>query len=398
MALPIRGISNPKLWTHILTSDFISGNDREELYMKKWIAFFKYQFRYKLSSVYIILGMTVGFLALYNGIGIYRYIREYTNDLRGNRYAYSTELQMSSTTPFSVKKYLYDVICVVRMDYIDVYVDAEDVTCLLTVLISHDEKTNYHMVEGRLPNREERAAGEAVVAVGRGRKDAIYYRDGVGYILLEGTEYRVTGIVGTKASDAQDYLLITYYECLSEPVLEKMDPYGCVLVLESNIMDVEGTCEQIASLARTDDIEVTWEPADINLSGMTAEERNSMTMYLLLFGFTVIQSMAVAKFWIFQRKRDIAILRVAGYGKGQVLCKLIKEMGFHVLCSCVISALLQAVIYWTVNNRMNYDISLSNVLLMGAAIVLLSAAIVVSPAWQVMKTPPVREINGNRSE
>ncbi len=363
--------------------------------MDKIIAFLRYQFRYKLSSIYIILGMVIGFVALYNGVGIYQYIRKYTNDLHGNSYEYSAEIQLAHTEPFAVQNYIYEAGSVVRMDNVDVYVDAQELACQLTVLLSHrDEEPNYHMVEGRLPNAEEIAGKERVVAVGRGREEAIYYKDKVGYILLNGEEYRVTGIVGTKASDAQDYLLITYYDCLGEKILENVDPYGYVLDIESDLLDVEGDCEGIVSLAAVNGITVQYSNTTRSLSGMTREEKDTMNMYILIFSFTILSCVMIAKFWIYERKRDIAILRIAGFDKGKILVKLSKDMLFHIMCSIIISAVIQAFLYMFVIDKMSYEISILSLLLIVVMAIMLSFAIIISPALKIMNNPPVYEING----
>ena len=363
--------------------------------MIKILKFFKYEFRYKLSSTYIILGMMIGFLSLFNGIGIYQYIKSYTNDLRGNQYEYSKRMQLVSLNPFNIKDYTYEVMGILRMDYVDVLLNDENQRCIITILLETKEDTNYHMVSGRLPNDEERFNGEKVVAVGRGREDAVYYVDDIPYILIESEEYRVTGIIGTKSSEAQDYLLVTYYECLGDGVIECIDPYGCELVFESNINDVTYDSDGVASLAAVDDIEISIGQADKNISGMTLEQKNSMNMYILLFGFTIISSVMIARFWIFQRKRDIAILRISGYSKFKILFRQIEEMLFHIFCACIISGIIQCIIHMCMNNWNDYQISLTTISGTIMVIILISVGIVISPTLEVLKNSPVNEIRGN---
>ena len=367
--------------------------------MNRLLAFFRYQFRYRLSSIYIILGMVVGFVSLYNGIGIYQYIIKYTNDLRGNSYEYSAEMQLSHTEPFYIQNYISGVESIVRIDSVDVYVDAQELECKLTLLLGHkDEEPNYHMVEGRLPNEDEIVGKEQVVAVGRGRTEAIYYRNDIGYILLAGEEYRVTGIIGNEASDAQDYLIITYYDCLGKELTNNLDLYGYELIIESDLIDVEDECKIIESLATADGISVQYSESVRTLSGMTREEKDTMGMYMLLFSFAIVNCVIIGKYWIYERNRDIAILRILGLNKEQILIRLIKDMLFHITCSVIISALMQNLIYFLVTNKINYEISIYSVLVIGCVVILLSFVTIIGPALKVMKNPPIYEINGRCSE
>lgn len=364
--------------------------------MRKICKYLRYQFRYKLSSVFIILGMVVGILALYNGIGIFEYIKNYTNDLRGNEYGYTTIVEMSSTKEINLKKYLIECDSIIRMDYVNAYVDEKKVTCLMTVLLEANEKTNYKLISGRLPSEEEKINNEKVVAVGQKRSDAIYYKDKKQYITLSGEEYLVTGIVGTEKSDLQDYLLITYYDCLGENILKEIDKYSYYLVVESNNESINSDINSIAALSSIDNIDTSISKVNKIKSGLSIEEKNSISTYIIIFGFALLNCILIARFWIYQRKKEVAILLILGFGKIKILNRLIKEMIFHVFCIFLIAAILQIGIEASLGSEIIYEVSVINIFLMGAAIILLCICIVISPAIEIMKNPPIYEINGGK--
>ena len=360
--------------------------------MRQLISFAKYQFRYKISSIYIIIGMVVGFISLYNGVGIYEYIKKYINDINGNKYVYSAQVYMGSTTPFNVKKYLDHIDCISRIIDIDAYIDAQDRNSIVTILVSSGEKTNYSFVEGRLPNDGEIQRNEKVVAVGRGRKEAMYYEDGIGYILIEGEKYRVTGIIGTNNSDAQDYLIVTYYDCLGEKILERFDLDAYELVLESNYFDVEFDCQEISSNAAKDGIITEISPVTYDTVRLTSEERNSKYIYICLFGFSIVSCVMITNFWIYQRKRDIAILRILGYSRKMIIKKQAGEMLFHMAVAFILSAIIQRLLNSFVD--IVYEISIGGLVMIITIFILFSMLIVIRPALKVMNEPPVYGING----
>ena len=360
--------------------------------MNKVNSFIRYQYRYKISSIYIIFGMIVGFISLYNGIGIHEYIKKYINDINGNKYVYSAQVYMGSTNTFNVKKYLNDVNCIVRIDDINAYIDEKGMNAIITIIVSSNEKTNYSIVEGRLPNEEEMQNHEKVVAIGREKKDAVYYEDGIGYILIEGEKYRVTGIIGTNNSDAQDYLIVTYYDCLGEKILERFDPDACELVLESNYFDVEFDYQELSSNAAKDEIVTMISPISYDTVRLTSEERNSKYIYICLFGFSIVSCVMITNFWIYQRKRDIAILRVLGYSRKMIIKKQAGEMLFHMAVAFILSAIIQRLLNSFVD--IVYEISIGGLVMIITIFILFSMLIVIRPALKVMDEPPVYGING----
>lgn len=358
--------------------------------MKKVISFIKYQYRYKISSIYIIIGMMIGFISLYNGMGIHEYIKKYINDINGNKYVYSARVYLGST---SIKKYLAGVDCIVRIDGINAYIDEKDQNAMITIIVSSpNEKTNYSMVEGRLPNEEEIQNHEKVAAIGREKKDAVYYEDGIEYILIEGEKYRVTGIIGTKNSDAQDYLIVTYYDCLGEKILERFDLDAYELVLESNYFDVEFDCQELSSNAAKDGIITEISPVTYDTVRLTSEETNSKYIYICLFGFSIVSCVMITNFWIYQRKRDIAILRVLGYSRQMIIKKQAGEMLFHMAAAFIISAIIQRLLNSFVD--IVYEISIGGLVKIITIFILFSMLIVIRPALKVMDEPPVYGING----
>lgn len=362
--------------------------------MKKVTSFLKYQFRYKLSSIYIILGMVIGFISLYNGIGIAEYIKNYTNEINGNRYLYSCEVYLRSTEPFSIKKYLRDVDCIVRLDDIVAYIDAQDNCHSITAIISAGEKTNYSMVEGRLPNDEEIQNHEKVVAIGRKIKEDSFWEDGIRYILMEGEKYRVTGIIGTKNSDAQDYLIVTYYDCLGEKVFKRSDMTMTYypLILESNYLNVEYRYPEIGNYAIEDGIEMGTTYVIGDGSRLTVDEENTKKVYMCLFGFSIVSCIMITNFWIYQRKRDIAIFRVLGYSKKMIIKKQMGEMLFHMACVLLVGIVIQNILNQFVD--ITYETSMTGLAEVAAIFVLVSMMLVIRPALKVMDEPPVYGING----
>ena len=200
---------------------------------------YKKLFRHKLSSIYLILGFSVVVIFCYNCCNMFYYIKNYREEAKVSNYKCSKEIQVSSINEFDIADYMRFFDNIFRVNNIDVYIDDADAYHPIDAIITSNEHMNYVMESGRLPGRDEKDNRERVLAVGRYYKKFCYEKDGHEYIKICGDEYRVTGVIGTKITDIQDYLLVTYYDCLSESAFKYMiDRTSYVVSLESNVLDL----------------------------------------------------------------------------------------------------------------------------------------------------------------
>lgn len=135
------------------------------------------------------------------------------------------------------------------------------------------------------------------------------------------------------------------------------------ICIASNYFDVEFDCQELSSNAAKDGIITAISPVTYDTVRLTSEERNSKYIYICLFGFSIVSCVMITNFWIYQRKRDIALLRVLGYSRKMIIKKQAGEMLFHMAVAFILSAIIQRLLNSFVD--IAYEISIDGLVING---------------------------------
>ena len=100
------------------------------------------------------------------------------------------------------------------------------------------------MLSGSLPTADSQ--GGRQIAVGRYREEQVETRGDSAYFLADNEEYQVTGVIGTKQSDALDGYLVTNYHSLNGRQRRALGKPTLLLRFQSDIRDVEPYVQQAA--------------------------------------------------------------------------------------------------------------------------------------------------------
>lgn len=352
--------------------------------------------RYPISSIYMVLGYIIGFVAIFNGLAIYNYCGNYEKEVNQYKYRYNKELIINMVDENALidmkmfmlsNKYNYYI-----KDNVCVFFNKNKENRIIDVLLNVNEETNYCFIEGRLPNKKEIREGKNVIAIGKGIKDQTYIVENKRYIDIYSIPYEVVGILGTSMSKAQDYKVVTYYNCLDNRSKTKINLNEICLSISSNnekidITELEKYCEMNKSL------ELKVADNEVLESSLLSDDKLRGNFYILIFVFSIVNCMIICEFWIHQRRREIAVRKAYGYSNIQVIKLISMSMFKIVMISCVLGYILQVCISRIMEGQgIYFKWSVRNIVNVFCLILLTTVISMVVPIYKIIKRTPIQEL------
>ena len=352
--------------------------------------------RYSISSIYMMLGYIIGFVAIFNGLSIYNYCENYEKDVNDYKYRHNKDVFINTVDEktsidmmyfMNLKKYNYYI-----KDNVCLYFNENKESRIVDVLLNVNEETNYCFIEGRLPNKKEVEQGKNVIAIGKGIKNQTYIVEDKRYIDIYSIPYEVVGIIGTKMSKAQDYKVVTYYKCLDENSRLKVSLNEMYLSISSNkenidMVDVEEYCKMNKSIEQkvinNEEIE----------GSLLSDDKLRGDFYILVFIFSIVNCMIICEFWIHQRRREIAIRKAYGYSNMQVVKLITSSMFKIIIASCVCGYLLQVCFSHIMEQQgIKFEWSVLNIIRVIILIIMTTIISMVVPICKIIKRTPIQEL------
>lgn len=310
-------------------------------------------FRYKQSSIAIMLGLIIAFLGMFYGDYLYqlRELEEAETDAFSyqDQYAFSIvtskDFNMDSALNLeALDGLLQQESVTVMTDMASLYVDAQYAEHLCYIVFAQGAGLKFHLCEGRYPTAEELEAGEPVAVLGRSMKSYTYRRDGSDYILIAGEEYRVTGYCSGKRTTITNYQVLLFYPCLGrqarQDFLRSHETYSITMVLCSDGGSVNPLYEAIKEGVEQQGLDtggLTEYP--FVFSGGQYNETHRWYSYLI-YGFSLFITIVVLQYWIYQRTFEFAIRRICGYTRIQLVRYIGRELGLLLLSAALIAGIL----------------------------------------------------------
>ena len=359
------------------------------------VKYFK-NIRYPISSIFMIVGYILGFIAMYNGLALYDYCIKYERDINEYEYKHCKKVQLSSldginhisTSPLiNSSRYIYYL-----KDEVLLYFDNDKKERLVDILFSVNENTNYCMQEGRIPNLNDIKEGKNVVSIGKELKASTYTKGKKRYINIYSTPYEVVGIIGTGISKAQDYKVVTYYQCLDKRSKEEISLVDMNVTVASNSenIDLNGL---IRYYEKNKNVNLDIVSEDVLEDMVLSDERARATFYFLTFAFCIFNCIIVCEFWIDQRRREFAIRKAYGYSNGKIINIVALSLVKHIVFSCILGYILQVAFMRVMNdNEIYMEWSIINLVRIFVIIILTTMISLLIPMNQVLKRLPILEI------
>ncbi|AEE95840.1 ABC transporter permease [Mahella australiensis] len=365
---------------------------------------FKHLFRYPISTIYIILGLLVAFMALFDGVNIYSQVLGKANDDGQYNYKYAMYLQIDTQGggKNNIKDLISDRKVNVKICNFAVWPEGSKGMPYMDIILTNNEKEKYVLKEGRLPDDAEIKARENVVLVGDSYLSKLT-RDNKGnrFITINGSRYKVVGIMDNNISPAFSANLVTFYECLSDDMKQKiLNSPHLDLMIESDSEDVYPVCEQIKADILKRDPQAVIEGYKVDYKEQQAEAaklqlaQSPVNIYFLIYFFAIINCIIVSEFWIEQRKREIAIRKAFGMSNLQIIGMLFREMLGISCFAAILCVFLQIIFSKLIGNIFNIYIgaSFGDVITMIAMIVATSLAVILVPVYKIINMSPSQAV------
>lgn len=365
---------------------------------------FKHLFRYPVSTIYIILGLLVAFVALFDGVNIYSQVLGKANDDGQHNYKYAMYLQIDTRegSKKDIKDLISDRKVNVKICNFLVWAEGEEGMSYMDIILTNNEKEKYVLKEGRLPDNAEIKAGENVISVEDSYLSKLTQdNEGNRFITINGSRYKVVGIMGNNISPVFSASFVTFYECLSDDMKQKiLNSSHLDLMVESDSEDVYPVCKQIkANILKRDPqavvegYEVDYEEQQVEAAKLQLAQ-SPVNIYFLIYFFAIINCIIVSEFWIEQRKREIAIRKAFGMSNLQIISMLFREM-LRISCfAAILCVFLQIIFSGLIGNIFNIHIeaSFGNVIIMIAMIVTTSLAVILVPVYKIINMSPSQAV------
>lgn len=365
---------------------------------------FKRLFRYPISTIYIILGLLVAFMALFDGVNIYSQVLGKANDDGQYNYKYAMYLQIDTQGggKNNIKDLISDRKVNVKICNFAVWPEGSEGMTYMDIVLTNNEKEKYVLKEGRLPDDAEIKARENVISVGDSYLSNLTQdNEGNRFITINGSRYKVVGIMDNNISPAFSANLVTFYECLSDDMKQKiLNSPHLDLMIESDSEDVYPVCKQIKANILKRDPQAVIEGYKVDYKEQQAEAakrqlaQSPVNIYFLIYFFAIINCIIVSEFWIEQRKREIAIRKAFGMSNLQIIGMLFREMLGISCFAAILCVFLQIIFSKLIGNVFNIYIgaSFGDVLIMIAMIVVTSLAVILVPVYKIVNMSPSQAV------
>lgn len=288
-------------------------------------------FRYRLGAVYMLVGYILSFVVVFNGISIYLSARDALHVVKKYQYVYETEMEVASDVP--VQAYVEaakGLSCNVAAKDVLLFSDEENVTKCVQVVL--------HSSEGE---------PQTGCVIGDALERYVVQRDGKRYYSLEGELYEVSEVIEGKDSELS-FLVSIPYEMLQEAALRAMEDHFMLayISLESNVADTNEAKSQLdAALSDLTGNQIILRRIPLeNEQEMDSESRLGLYLCVCAYIFCIVNCIIVCEFWIFQRRKEIAVRRAYHFGDERIKKMLFLDMMGIIAVACVIYLALHGLV------------------------------------------------------
>lgn len=280
----------------------------------------KKTFRYPLASIFLLFGLTIAFIGVFCGYSIFNYTSNLQKEL--NEYSYNTKnyigLEVDECQDgIKVLKYLRTNIGNSMLNDIEVTVGNDGKMILADIIIDINEKLQYELESGRFISEEDINKRERVVNIGRNMIKDTYKKNKKRYIKINGDEYRVIGIIGTRNTKLQDNEVILYFDCIGNNLHKEIDKIcDVVYSIASNNKEelLKSKFEEIKDNLIEDKNISVYEYEEKIVTSNVEREINEVIFFLLYF-LGIINCIIVSEFWLLNRKSEIVIRLAFGFNE-----------------------------------------------------------------------------------
>lgn len=277
------------------------------------------------STILLMIGIMVSFIAFMNGTDIYRQIKYAQAEVNDYQYRYTYTLSISKIKNLD--------------EILDAVSEFEANVTLTSYSAYLDADSGYHITDILLKKADDFIYPVDIidengsVIIGKGLQDLCYEDDGKTFIKVNGGQRLVKGITSARKSSLLDYKLIIESDAQD---------------IRNYIHEGQGLEFECAStdLKLSEDIlrfyEKYHDKCDILYSKINEKyvdvgsEYSDEQFYMLIALFAVINCVSLSEFWIMRRRKEIVIRKLCGFSNARLFRLLYGQM--LAICGCAVVA------------------------------------------------------------
>ena len=354
-------------------------------------------FQHKIVSFFWLIGLDMAFLALFQILGLYNSILAQQEDLQSTVYRYEAELSVDLEDRDLLER-LDEILDIqdinVKIAGPDLVTSNGGTATYVQTILFQNEPEKMPMLSGSLPTADSQ--GGRQIAVGRYREEQVETRGDSAYFLADNEEYQVTGVIGTKQSDALDGYLVTNYHSLNGRQRRALGKSTLLLRFQSDIRDVEPYVQQAA--------EQIWKAdPSANLDSHRTSQavngnvyiRESLKRYpFYMYVFCICIFIMISRQWVMQKERELAIRKAFGQGNGQLLRLLWKELSILTGLAFAVYAGISGILsVWMRVRGLSIRLHWSNLAIAAAFLIATFLISSLVPVWRLRRIQPAQLLN-----
>ncbi|SES86252.1 ABC transporter permease [[Clostridium] polysaccharolyticum] len=177
-------------------------------------------FRYPLSTFYVIVGLMVAFLMLFDGLSIYNEVTKAADEDKQARYNETTRLNVENTDKRQLTPQLFEVPEKVNVHLVaDACIEGASGNVKADIVLQNAIELKILLNTGRLPTKKEIVSGKHVAVIRSGLESCTFVKDSKKYIEMNGTAYEV---IGTMKEFGSNGYVFVYENCLTREMSKKI--------------------------------------------------------------------------------------------------------------------------------------------------------------------------------
>lgn len=286
----------------------------------------------------MLAGYLLSFVVLFQGISVFLSGQDAEEALQSRRKSSRTYIDCPEEIPFTVFiEALQTLDCRVVLKEMMLFSDAENTARLVDVVVNEP-------------------AGVSGCVIGDNLEGILERQKGGFYIRLAGDLYPVAEIIDGKGG-ALSYIVEVPYEILSEAARKQVEMRMTLasVLLESDRVDTAASREMLENTLSEMTGEAIFVKGYTNAEVVNVSRDKKLVFYLCAFAylFCIANCIIVCEFWIFQRRREIAVRRAYHVTDGKIIELLFKDMMLIVGTACLLYLVLQPVLFAPVMQRLS---------------------------------------------
>lgn len=308
--------------------------------------------RYKLASIYLIVGLCLSMVALFGAVSVYNEYLFRIDAMKKCAYPSEIELELSGLSGADWEKFkrIWDdeQLSGVNVKLTDVYVksNTSGTSWPLTVIVKSNIPERIWQTNGE---RFTMQCDEPAVAAGRYRSDYAIEDNGKRYVYLENRErFLLAEELGLEDSDFLDDLLIMRWQDVPHDWMDSIFlKEGIKVCLQSeNYISDELVNEAAAFVSDCfEECRMSAARKNTEASDNVYLSKSKLSVPMWMYIFCAVILVQISFFWIKSRKKEILIRRMFGYSVVRIMLLLALDLLKLLFLAAILFFIIQAVFF-----------------------------------------------------